>query len=320
MDATRVKRTAPKRSMQRKSKGCKDSRRAVQLLVSALLFAVVFLGRGVFPAQVDKLGHRVGQDVSLSDTFRKVMRSLKESDIFQSLPSFSSVSLNAVHTLQPDPEAEVSDVTDVSSIPRPGRLGIDLIGRDGILVSLPQADSSDPAPPEGSETERSPDVTAEPVVVTAVAQAALDDGTKLPSNVSFFPYELGLEQTAVPVFGEVTSGFGYRTSPITGKREFHLALDIAAGKGTEILAFADGIVRYIGESDEFGLYFMIDHANGVSTFYAHCSKLLVRKGEAVSCGQTVALVGDTGSATGYHLHLTVLKDGIRLDPSHYVSP
>ena len=120
--------------------------------------------------------------------------------------------------------------------------------------------------------------------------------------------------------GEITSGFDYRISPITGQREFHLALDIAAAKGTEIAAFADGVVRYIGESDDFGLYFMIDHANGVATFYAHCSKLLVRKGEFVTCGQTVALVGDTGNATGHHLHFTIEKDNIRLDPAYYVSP
>ena len=90
--------------------------------------------------------------------------------------------------------------------------------------------------------------------------------------------------------------------------------------GTEIKAFADGVVEYIGQSDDFGLYFKITHKNGVSSFYAHCSKLLIQKGDTVTCGQTVALVGETGMATGPHLHLTIEKDKIRLDPAYYVDP
>ena len=69
---------------------------------------------------------------------------------------------------------------------------------------------------------------------------------------------------------------------------------------------------------EFGQYLKITHTNGVSSFYAHCSKLLVRKGETVTCGQTVALVGHTGMATGSHLHFTIEKDNVRLDPAYYV--
>lgn len=131
-------------------------------------------------------------------------------------------------------------------------------------------------------------------------------------------YELGLSETAVPVSGVATSGFGYRDSPIDGEIEFHLALDIAAEEGDKIGAFSSGVVEYIGESDEFGNYLKIRHENNVSSFYAHCSKLLVHKGDQVDCGQTVALVGQTGNATGPHLHLTIEKDNIRLDPAYYV--
>ena len=137
--------------------------------------------------------------------------------------------------------------------------------------------------------------------------------------MSFAFYELGLPKTVDPVTGPVTSTFGYRDSPVNGKNEFHLALDIGAAEGTEIGAFADGVVEYIGKSDEFGLYLKISHANNVSSFYAHCSKLLVHKGDPVTCGQTVALVGDTGNAIGAHLHFTIEKDNIRLDPAYYVA-
>ena len=177
-----------------------------------------------------------------------------------------------------------------------------------------------PAPSEEVNADSVESIIDEPQIVTAVAQAYNAAGEALPSNVSYEYYELGLKQTVTPVLGSVTSGFEYRTSPITGNREFHLALDVAAAEGTEIAAFADGVVRYIGESDDFGLYLMIDHDNGVATFYAHCSQLLVHKGDVVTCGQTVALVGHTGNATGSHLHFTIEKDNIRLDPAYYVNP
>ena len=198
---------------------------------------------------------------------------------------------------------------EVTLLGETDRLGLELGREYGILSSVPTgtAEPAEPAEPEPT-----------PKIVNAVAQDYAEDGTALPSNVSFIYYELGLERTVVPVHGAVTSGFGYRTSPLNGKREFHLALDIAAEEGTEIAAFADGVVEYIGESDEFGLYLKIRHANEVSTFYAHCSKLLVKKGDTVTCGQTVALVGSTGDATGAHLHLTIEKDNIRLDPAYYV--
>ena len=183
----------------------------------------------------------------------------------------------------------------------------------------PPVETESPAP-ETPVPETPEPAASEPTgqLVTAVAEEYTADGVKLPSNVSFSYYDLGLEQTAVPVMGAVTSTFGYRDHPSSGKNEFHLALDIGAAEGTEIGAFADGVVEYIGESDVFGQYLKISHANNVSSFYAHCSKLLVRKGETVTCGQTVALVGQTGDATGPHLHLTIEKDNIRLDPAYYV--
>ena len=155
-------------------------------------------------------------------------------------------------------------------------------------------------------------------VVTAVAQEYDDQGQELPDRVSLQYYELGLEETAVPVMSTVTSAFGFRDHPVDGEYTFHNAVDIGVSTGTDVLAFADGTVRYIGEDDVFGLYLKIDHANGVSTFYAHCDELLVSKGDTVTCGQVVAKSGETGNATGPHLHFSIEKDGIRLDPEYYL--
>ena len=85
---------------------------------------------------------------------------------------------------------------------------------------------------------------------------------------------------------------------------------------TDVLSFP--LFDYTGESEESGLYLQIDHGNGVKTFYAHCSQLLVSGGETVQAGETVALVGETGNATGPHLHFALTKDGIYLDPLFYI--
>ena len=296
-----------------------ERRRVIQLTVSLIIFAVVFIGREAFPKLCGNLEKMIGQDAVFSEIAADVRKSVAEdfgiSDVLQGLVSKESGSEPpAVENNFPDeteqPMIEHITITPLSEMEQ---IGLEYYKEHGLRKQSEEMDEL--------IDQKEPDIeVSEPEIVTAVAQPYNERGESLPRNVSYQYYELGLEKTVVPVIGEVTSGFDYRISPITGQREFHLALDIAAAKGTEITAFADGVVRYIGESDDFGLYFMIDHANGVATFYAHCSKLLVRKGEAVTCGQTVALVGDTGNATGPHLHFTIEKDNIRLDPAYYVNP
>lgn len=120
-----------------------------------------------------------------------------------------------------------------------------------------------------------------------------------------------------PVSGPVSSGFGWRIHPKDGILRFHYGIDIAAEKGTPIAAFSDGTVSYTGESTEYGLYLCISHEDNTSTFYAHCSKVSVKKGQKVSVGQKIAEVGNTGNSTGCHLHFEVRKDGKYLDPAWY---
>ena len=99
----------------------------------------------------------------------------------------------------------------------------------------------------------------------------------------------------------------------------HTGLDIAAPKGTPIKAAAAGKVTYAGNAgDGYGNYVVISHGNGVQTVYAHCSKVLVSKGQQVSQGELIAKVGSTGNSTGNHLHLEVRKNGIAYNPQNYV--
>jgi murein DD-endopeptidase MepM/ murein hydrolase activator NlpD len=116
----------------------------------------------------------------------------------------------------------------------------------------------------------------------------------------------------------VTSRFGYRTSPFTGRREFHKAYDIAARHGTPILATADGIVTFAGQKGLLGNTIVVDHGHGMVTLYGHIDKLLKKRGEKVSRWETIALMGNTGRSTGPHVHYEVRLNGIPVNPEKYM--
>ena len=121
-----------------------------------------------------------------------------------------------------------------------------------------------------------------------------------------------------PTFGRVTSGYNWRTHPLTKRREFHYAIDIANLKGTPVRATADGRVVLAGWQGTYGRSVMIDHGHGFSTRYAHNSTILVKPGENVKRGQIVALLGDTGLVTAPHLHYEVWYQGKPVNPLLYV--
>jgi len=144
-------------------------------------------------------------------------------------------------------------------------------------------------------------------------------GLALPVNVDYARSEISFE-SAVPVFGSKTSDFGYRDHPITGDLLFHYGLDIAVPTGTGIRCFADGVVTATGESPSYGRYVKVGHDGGLSTFYAHCSRILTQKGQNVQKGDIIAQVGMTGWATGPHLHFEVHRGDTILNPNHYITP
>ncbi|MEW6672932.1 MAG: M23 family metallopeptidase [Thermodesulfobacteriota bacterium] len=121
-----------------------------------------------------------------------------------------------------------------------------------------------------------------------------------------------------PVDGWVTSRFGYRTSPFTGRREFHKGLDIATRKKSPIIATADGVVTFVGLKGMLGKVIMLDHSHGLSTQYGHIDKALKKPGEKVTRGEEIALVGNSGRTTGSHVHYEVLLNGLPVNPEKYI--
>ncbi|MGN0652145.1 MAG: M23 family metallopeptidase [Gemmiger sp.] len=119
----------------------------------------------------------------------------------------------------------------------------------------------------------------------------------------------GALQWPLPVAGTITSPQGYRTDPITGETSYHSGTDIAAPEGTPILAAADGTVTVANALDRwggsYGYYVKLDHGGGLTTLYAHCSSICVTAGQQVQAGEVIAYAGQTGRATGPHLHFEV---------------
>ena len=107
----------------------------------------------------------------------------------------------------------------------------------------------------------------------------------------------------------VSSRFGYRNHPVTGRYKLHTGVDISAPNGTPIYAAQPGTAIIAGYSSAWGNYVVINHGNGITTLYAHMSKILTTKGATVSAGQQIGKVGSTGYSTGNHLHFSVRKDG-----------
>ncbi len=120
-----------------------------------------------------------------------------------------------------------------------------------------------------------------------------------------------------PVRGWLTSRFGYRVSPFTGRKEFHRGLDIAARINTPVTAPADGTVSSIRRDRYSGRVVGINHGYGLDTVYAHLQKVLVSEGQKVKRGEVIALVGNTGRSTGPHLHYEVRVNGIPVNPLRF---
>lgn len=148
------------------------------------------------------------------------------------------------------------------------------------------------------------------IVNEEVVQKPIDElvvkGTKeIPKTVATGIFSM-------PTRGRISSRYGMRWGSM------HRGLDIAASHGTPIKAADAGTISFAGYQGSYGYMVEIDHGNGFKTRYAHCSKLLVKKGAKVTKGQHIANVGNSGRSTGAHLHFEVLKNGVHQNPSNYV--
>lgn len=122
-----------------------------------------------------------------------------------------------------------------------------------------------------------------------------------------------------PSTGRMSSNFGYRRSPFSGRKHFHKGIDFAVDRRTPVSATANGVVEKAGYMSGYGLVVVVNHQNGYETLYAHLSEIRVNAGDTVCRGNLVGLVGSTGRSTGPHVHYEVRKNGKAVNPVPFVN-
>ena len=180
-------------------------------------------------------------------------------------------------------------------------------------TALPDTVPKEETTSEAQPAQESPTQTE----VSTLAYVLYSD-KNLPEDVSLEQVILDFDY-CTPVCGTISSPFGYREHPVEGEERFHYGVDLAADTGTTVSCFADGTVTAVGESSSYGKYCIVTHSGGYTTLYAHCSRITASSGAEVSRGEKIAEVGETGMATGPHLHFELHQNGAYLNPIYYVS-
>ena len=187
-------------------------------------------------------------------------------------------------------------------------------------LSRPKADSltgvggppEDEAATEFSELQRQIDQIREAIELRRESQEEIQGFLNDQRSL------LAAKPKGWPVKGWLTSSFGMRNSPFTGRPKMHEGLDIAARTGTPVFASADGIVSRAETAPGYGKLVVIDHGYGYKTYFGHNSKIFVKVGQRIKRGDKIAAVGNTGSSTGSHLHYEVRLNGVPLNPRKFI--
>ena len=171
---------------------------------------------------------------------------------------------------------------------------------------------------EADQTAETAETASQGAAEASTLAYVLYSDQNLPDNVCLEQALLGFDY-CTPVMGTLTSDFGYREHPVEGEERFHYGIDIGAAAGTEIGRFADGTVTAVGESKQLRQVHHRCPRGGYSTLYAHCNRIIASSGASVKEGDVIAEVGETGVATGPHLHFELHEGGQYLNPIYYVS-
>ena len=307
--------------------------RLLQLAVCLALFLAIFLWKGVFPQKLgqvrDDLLALITTDLDLQGALAGLGEPLAgEGTVLSEFGTF------CLEVFGAEPREEAPEPAEPLP-PLPQGAGLladelhflsrssDAAARISHYADLTRygltATPVEPAPEPEPEPEPAPPEEPGPVAAGgAVMWGCNNIGGPRANHYTMDQLSLGELETVTPVMGHLNSEYGYRDHPINGRYQFHGGVDIGGQSGDPIGAFAAGTVEYTGEDDSYGLYLQVDHGNGVKSFYAHCSRIVVTKGQVVALGEKVAEIGSSGSATGPHLHLELKYNKMHLNPVYYV--
>ncbi len=141
----------------------------------------------------------------------------------------------------------------------------------------------------------------------------------MPADQNLLPDKSVLTSLVIPADASITSPFGLRTHPTDGAEKFHYGVDIGAPEGEKIKCAAKGKAVEVGQSNEYGNYILVQHADEIYTLYAHCQTVLPQSGDEIQAGQVIATVGATGNVTGPHLHFELRNGETYLDPAEFIA-
>jgi len=303
----------------------------VQLVLCLALFLSVYIGKGLIPRQILQGGDHLLSIITANTDFCSALVNLGRSlsgdeTLFCGLEEFcvavfgngdvNEPALNKIgqNKHQNAPILLDTELEFLNSTPKNDQFGRHyLYGAHSTHLLELQTDQTEL--PETIQTAEEADNV--PAVGTVLLYADYT-GDPLPANCTMDQISLGTLETVVPINGTINSAYGYRNHPITGAYQFHTGVDIDGEVGDPIAAFSSGTVEYVGEDDSYGLYFQLDHGNGIKSFYAHCDSVCVRKGQTISTGETVAKVGKSGTVTGPHLHFELKFHKLRVNPAYYL--
>ena len=152
-------------------------------------------------------------------------------------------------------------------------------------------------------------------IATANVESGAKEIKENKENENALAIVNNIKLSVLPVTGRITSRYGERSSL---RRSTHTGLDIACTTGTDIKVVSNGTVTFSGKKGSYGNLIIVDHGNGVETWYGHCSKLYANVGDTVTAGDVIAAVGSTGNSTGPHLHFEIRINGECVNPQNYV--
>ncbi|MDO4316424.1 MAG: M23 family metallopeptidase [Oscillospiraceae bacterium] len=305
----RGKRGGARQAARRKNEPLRprERRQLIQLVACGTMFILLVAAKLLLPARMEQLGAKLSgameQNMDVRAVFSAVGRAFAgENDVGGAVEEVYQA------VFHPGGTGEALETAAVTPLLQDGA-ALDALREYRPAPAEAQAAAEQQEEPSGA--------TAEQAQLSTLAYVLYSD-QNLPENVSLEQAILDFDY-CTPVSGTMTSGFGYREHPVEGEERFHYGVDLAADTGTAISCFADGVVTAVGESSSYGKYCIVTHAGGCSTLYAHCSRVTVSSGTAVTEGQKIAEVGETGMATGPHLHFELHRDGVYLNPIYYVT-
>jgi len=163
-----------------------------------------------------------------------------------------------------------------------------------------------------------PEPVVEPLDELLLRLQRINRTSRAPSGLNLSPALL-VKQTPMgfPADGELTSEYGWRRSPFTGRSQLHGGIDISAPRSTIVSSTANGVVSQAGWRSGYGLSVVVDHGDGIETLYAHLSKVKVKPGSQISRGETLGQIGSSGNSTGPHLHYEVRQNGVPQNPERF---